>query len=81
MTIYQYIKIFAPVLLVLEREGISPSDVHYIEAYEQSEAMGKQGVEQAKINAFVLTRYKIPPKILKEIVTRFTRKIEPYQQT
>lgn len=74
MTIYQYIKIFAPILLVLEREGINLSDVHYIEAYEQSEAMTKQGATQADINTFILTRYKIPPKKLKEIVTRFRNK-------
>jgi len=75
MTRYEYIKVFAPVLLIMAREGITPSDAVYIEAYEQCREMVKKGAEQAEINRIALTRYNIPPKKLQAIVERFSAQI------
>ena len=75
MTRYEYIKVFAPVLLIMAREGITPSDAVYIEAYEQYGEMAKNGAEQAEINRIILARYNIPPKKLQAIVERFSAQI------
>lgn len=72
MTRYEYIKVFAPVLLIMAREGITPSDASYIEAYEQSREMVKNGAEQGEINRIILMKYNIPPKKLQAIVERFS---------
>ena len=75
MTKYEYIKVFAPVLLIMAREGITPSDASYIEAYEQSREMVKNGAKQGEINRIILMRYNIPPKKLQAIVERFSAQI------
>lgn len=75
MTRYEYIKVFAPVLLIMAREGIAPSDAVYIEAYEQYREMASNGAEQAEINRVILARYNIPPKKLQAIVERFSAQI------
>lgn len=75
MTRYEYIKVFAPVLLIMAREGMTPSDAVYIEAYEQCREMVKNGAELAEINRIALTRYNIPPKKLQAIVERFSAQI------
>ena len=75
MTRYEYIKVFVPVLLIMAREGITPSDAVYIEAYEQYREMVKNGAELAEINRIALTRYNIPPKKLQAIVERFSAQI------
>ena len=76
MTRYEYIKVFAPVLLIMAREGITPSDASYIEAYEQSREMVKNGAEQGEINRIILMKYNIPPKKLQAIVERFNMQMQ-----
>lgn len=73
MTRYEYIKVFAPVLLIMAREGITPSDAGYIEAYEQCREMVKNGAEQAEINRIILMKYNIPPKKLQAIREHFLK--------
>lgn len=73
MTRYEYIKVFAPVLLIMAREGITPSDAGYIEAYEQCREMVKNGAEQAEINRIILMKYNIPPKKLQAIIEHFLK--------
>lgn len=73
MTKYEYIKVFVPVLLIMAREGITPSDAFYIEAYEQSREMVKNGAEQGEINRIILMKYNIPPKKLQAIVEHFLK--------
>lgn len=75
MTRYEYIKVFAPVLLIMAREGIAPSDAVYIEAYEQYREMASNGAEQGEINRIILMKYNIPPKKLQAIVERFSAQI------
>lgn len=76
MTRYEYIKVFVPVLLIMAREGITPSDASYIEAYEQSREMVKNGAEQGEINRIILMKYNIPPKKLQAIVERFNMQMQ-----
>ena len=76
MTRYEYIKVFVPVLLIMAREGITPSDASYIEAYEQSREMVKNGAEQGEINRIILMKYNIPPKKLQAIVERFNMRMQ-----
>lgn len=76
MTRYEYIKVFVPVLLIMAREGITPSDASYIEAYEQSREMVKNGAKQGEINRIILMRYNIPPKKLQAIVERFNMQMQ-----
>lgn len=76
MTRYEYIKVFVPVLLIMAREGITPSDASYIEAYEQSREMVKNGAKQGEINRIILMRYNIPPKKLQAIVERFNMRMQ-----
>ena len=76
MTRYEYIKVFAPVLLIMAREGITPSDASYIEAYEQSREMVKNGAKQGEISRIILMRYNIPPKKLQAIVERFNMQMQ-----
>lgn len=75
MTRYEYIKVFVPVLLIMAREGITPSDAVYVDAYEQCREMVKNGAKQAEINRIILARYNIPPKKLQAIVERFSAQI------
>lgn len=76
MTRYEYIKVFVPVLLIMAREGITPSDASYIEAYEQSREMVKNGAGQGEINRIILMKYNIPPKKLQAIVERFNMQMQ-----
>lgn len=76
MTKYEYIKVFVPVLLIMAREGITPSDASYIEAYEQSREMASNGAEQGEINRIILMKYNIPPKKLQAIVERFNMRMQ-----
>ena len=76
MTKYEYIKVFVPVLLIMAREGITPSDASYIEAYEQSREMVKNGAKQGEINRIILMKYNIPPKKLQAIVERFNMQMQ-----
>jgi hypothetical protein len=76
MTKYEYIKVFVPVLLIMAREGITPSDAFYIEAYEQSREMAKNGAERGEINRIILMKYNIPPKKLQAIVERFNMQMQ-----
>ncbi|MBO5706984.1 MAG: hypothetical protein J6S05_08335 [Bacteroidaceae bacterium] len=73
MTRYEYIKVFAPVLLIMAREGITPSDAVYIEAYEQCREMASNGAEQGEINRIILMKYNIPPKKLQAIREHFLK--------
>lgn len=75
MTRYEYIKVFAPILLIMAREGIAPSDAVYIEAYEQYREMASNGAELAEINKQILLRYNIPPKRMQAIRERFNKPI------
>ena len=76
MTKYEYIKVFVPVLLIMAREGITPSDAFYIEACEQSREMAKNGAERGEINRIILMKYNIPPKKLQAIVERFNMQMQ-----
>ena len=76
MTKYEYIKVFVPVLLIMAREGITPSDAFYIEAYEQYGEMAKNGAERGEINRIILMKYNIPPKKLQAIVERFNMQMQ-----
>lgn len=76
MTKYEYIKVFVPVLLIMAREGITPSDAFYIEAYEQSREMAKNGAERGEINRIILMKYNMPPKKLQAIVERFNMQMQ-----
>ena len=76
MTKYEYIKVFVPVLLIMAREGITPSDAFYIEAYEHYREMASNGAEPGEINRIILMKYNIPPKKLQAIVERFNMQMQ-----
>lgn len=76
MTYYELIKLNAPLLLVMKRNGVLLDDVEAVAIYEEYNEMLAQGNKKLYINAELSRRHGVSPRSIYDIRRRFDTPID-----
>lgn len=77
MEAIELVKISRSLMETMSRIGIKATDYRHIELFDEYMKMRRSGYKVAYIEAVLSDRYRISPRSISRIVSRFKRHVKP----